>query len=449
MIMLKNLHKLAKSTGLIIITALTISSCTTNWPQFRGADQNMVVKGKNLPEHWNDSTNIRWIADIEASSWSSPIIWDNKVYIASAVPIEVAAAPDRQQGPPGDQGEDLSYLNDIYRWQLSCVDLKSGEELWKRVAFEGNPRIKKHRAHNYAGETPVTDGKYVYVYFGMTGVYCFDLDGNLVWEKDPGAFKTLAGWGTGSSPLLHDGMLYLQVDNEESSFLLALNAASGEEIWKINREEKTNYSTPFIWVNSVRSELGVGGKKARSYDPETGELLWELKVGGHYNIPSPVADKDFLYLGNTAFRDTPGSFQCIRAGAKGDITPAEGESTSDGVVWTNPDAPTSNPSPLLHNGLIYLVANRGGKINCFEASTGKEIYEEKVDGVGGCWASPWLYEDKIYFTDEKGTTRVFRAGKAFELLHENSLDGKFWSSVAVAGDAYLFKGLEKLYCIGF
>lgn len=444
--MLKKLHKLPISTGLIIMTALTISSCTTNWPQFRGTDQNMVVKGKNLPEHWNDSTNIRWIANIEANSWSSPVVWGNKVFIASAVPVKVAAAPDPQQG---DQGEDLSYLNDIYRWQLSCVDLESGEELWKQVAFEGNPRIKKHRAHNYAGETPVTDGKHIYVYFGMTGVYCFDLDGNLVWEEDPGAYETLNGWGTGSSPVLHQGKLFIQVDNEENSFLVALNAASGEEIWTVTRDEKTNYSTPLIWKNAVGTELVTGGSKFRSYDPETGEILWELKVGGHYNIPSPVADRDFLYLGNKAYRDTPGSLQCIRAGASGDITPAEGETTSSGVVWTITDAPTGSPSPLLHKGLIYQISDRGGQVNCLDASTGEEIYEEKIDGVGACWASPWIFEDKVYFTDEKGVTQVFRAGKDFELLHENSLDGKFWSSVAVAGDVYLLKGLEKLYCIGY
>jgi len=445
--MFKSNRKLPIRTGLIIMSALVISSCTTNWPQFRGADQNMEVKSKNLPEQWNDSTNIRWTTDIEADSWSSPVVWGKKVFIASAVPLKVATAPDRRQSPPGDQGEDLSYLDDVYRWQLSCMDLETGVELWKQVAYEGNPRIKKHRAHNYSGETPVCDGKHIYMYFGMTGVYCFDLDGNLVWEKDPGAHKTLAGWGTGSSPVLHEGMLYLQVDNEENSFLLALNAATGEEIWKIDREEKTNYSTPYLWVNSVQTELVVGGKKARSYDPATGELLWELKIGGHYNIPSPVSDGDLLYLGNTAFRNTPGSFQCIRAGASGDITPAQGESSSSGVVWSNSDAPLSNPSPLIHKGLIYLISSGGGKINCIDAATGEGLYEEKINGVGMCWASPWAYEDKIYFTDERGVTRVFRAGKEFELLHENSLEGKFWSSVAVAGDAYLFNGLEKLYCI--
>ncbi|MCP4310598.1 MAG: PQQ-binding-like beta-propeller repeat protein [Bacteroidetes bacterium] len=447
--MLERLRKLLTITGAIILAVLTITSCTTNWSQFRGPEQNMLVQAKNLPAEWGEETNIRWTADIEADSWSSPVVWGNKVFVASAVPVKVAAAPKRRQGPATEEEEDESYLNDIYRWQLSCIDLDTGEESWKRVAYEGNPRIKKHRAHNYAGETPVTDGERIYVYFGMTGIYCYDLDGNLLWEKDPGVYETLYGWGTGASPVLHEGTLFLQVDNEENSFLLALNAATGDEIWTVDRDEKTNYSTPLIWKNTVRTELVTGGKRARSYDPVTGTILWELKVEGCYNIPSPVADKDFLYLGNTAFRDTPGSFQCIRAGASGDITPAEGEATSSGVVWTIADAPTANPSPLLYQGLIYLVSGRGGQITCIEASAGEQVYQEKIEKVGACWSSPWAFEDKIFFTDEKGVTRVFRAGEEFELLHENSLDGKFWSSVAVAGDAFLFKGVDKLYCIGY
>jgi outer membrane protein assembly factor BamB len=437
------------SPGVLILAILAITSCTSNWNQFRGPEQNMLVPSGKLPAEWGEEENIRWTADIEAESWSSPVVWGNKVFISSAVPLKVASAPQPRQSDSGDQEEDKSYLNDIYRWQLTCLDLESGEELWTKVAYEGNPRIKKHRAHNYAGETPVTDGKHIYVYFGMTGVFCYDLEGSLVWKYDTGAYETLNGWGTGSSPVLHKGVLYLQVDNEEHSFLVALNANTGYEIWKLDRDEKTNYSTPLIWENSGRTELVVGGKKARSYDPKTGEILWELKVGGYYNIPSPVADKDFLYLGNKAFRDTPGSLQCIRAGASGEITPADGETTSKAVVWTIPDAPTGSPSPLLYKGLIYMISDRGGQLTCIDASSGEQVYQEKIDGVAACWASPWACDGMIFFTDEKGVTRVFSAGKEFKLLHENSLDDKFWSSVAAAGDSYLFRGTEKLYCIGF
>jgi outer membrane protein assembly factor BamB len=329
------------------------------------------------------------------------------------------------------------------------MDLQTGEILWKQVAKEGSPRSKKHRATNYASETPVTNGKRLYAYFGMTGLYCYDLEGTLIWEKDLGAFKTFNGWGTGSSPVLYKDRLFVQVDNEESSFLLALDAETGEEIWKKEREEKTNYSTPIIWKNSVRTELVTGGKTARSYDPVTGELIWELKIAGHDNIPSAVADQDQLYLGNTRYRNTPGTLFCIRAGAEGDITPAEGETTSEGVVWSNPDAPTANSSPLLYKGLLYLISGRGGELTCINASTGEQIYKEKIENVSACWASPWAHQDKVFFTDEKGVTQVLKAGRTYEWLHQNVLDDKFWASVAASGDAYLMKGTEQIYCIAY
>ncbi len=418
----------------IFIAVFTLSSCTSsNWPQFRGPDNNMVATGKNLPTEWDDDTNVRWTYEINGDSWSSPVVWGNKVFIASAFPVELS---------------DSSYLEDVYRWQVACVDLETGEELWKQVAFEGNPRTKKHRATNYAGETPVTDGKRVYVYFGMTGLFCYDLDGELLWKKDLGAYRTLNGWGTGSSPVIYKDVLYVQVDNEEHSFLVALDSGTGEEKWKVDREEKTNYSTPVIWKNSVRTELVSGGKKARAYDPATGEVYWELHMAGHYNIPSAVTEKDLLYIGNSGYRDIPSTLFAVKAGAKGDITPTEGEETSSGVLWSNLDAPSGNPSPLLHDGLLYTLTSRGGEISCIDALTGEIIYQEKVEKVSACWASPWIHEDKIYFYDEKGVTNVIRAGKAFEVLYQNTLDDKFWASVAVTKDAYLIKGVERLYCIG-
>jgi outer membrane protein assembly factor BamB len=458
-------------TGTLFLLVLLITSCTQNWPQFRGPENNMVVKAKNLPDTWGEEDNIRWSTEIDGESWTSPVVWDNKVFVTSVIPVKVAPAPQRQapspprpqaestgtsgngqnpppQRPPNPE-EDLSYQQDIYRWEVSCMDLVTGEILWKQVAMEGSPRTKKHRATNYASETPVTNGKRIYAYIGMTGLYCYDLEGALQWKKDLGAYPTQNGWGTGSSPVLYKDMLYIQVDNEESSFVVALDAETGEEIWKKEREEKTNYSTPIIWKNSVRTELVTGGKTARSYDPLTGELIWELEVNGYYNIPSPVAVQDLLYLGNAAYRDTPGTFFCIKAGAEGDITPAEGETTSSGVLWSNPDAPISNPSPLLYEGLLYLLSSRGGEITCIEATTGEQVYKEKVENVAACWASPWAYQDKIFFSDEKGVTQVLKAGRTFEVLHQNTLDDKFWASIAVANDSYLMKGVEKMYCIGF
>ena len=465
------------------ILAILLPSCTYNWPQFRGPDADMVPEARHLPQTWGEEENIRWTTAVEGESWTSPIIWGNRVFYAAAVPVKVAPEPERPpsppptarrdntaaegqqpdgptpgppgQPPPGTPGqpppqpeEQQAYLDDIYRWEVTCLDLETGEELWKQVAVEGSPREKKHRATNYASETPVTDGKRLFVYFGNTGLYCYSLEGELLWDKDLGAFETLRDWGTGSSPVLHRGLLCVQVDNEAQSFVAALDASTGEEVWRAEREEGTNYSTPVIWKNRSRTELVVGGKTARSYDPETGELLWQLEVPGYYNMPSPVADRDHLYLGNTAFRDTPGSMICVRAGASGDITPPEGDTTSSGVVWMHRDISTGNPSPLLYEGYLYLLSSRGGDLTCLDAATGAIVYEERATRVGACWASPWAYEGRIYFIDENGVTSVVEAGPEFELLHQNTLDDKFWASPAFASDAMILKGVEKMYCVG-
>ena len=440
----------------IICCALAIHSCkpkTTDWPQFRGAENNLVATGTNYATEWNDSLNVLWSAELTGAGWSSPIVVGDQVFITSAfqekaAPVnEPVAQPNAAQGTPPPPAEDSTYLQEVYRWEVICFDLKTGKELWKQVAHTGSPRIKKHAGSTYACETPVTDGKRVYAYFGMTGVYCYDLTGNLLWQKDLGDFLTLNGWGTGSSPVVYNEQLYIQVDNEESSFMVALDAATGNEKWRVGRDEKTNYSTPVIWKNKVRTELVTTGKTARSYDPATGRLIWELKMEGQMSIPSPVYSDEHIYLGNSGGRDEPGILYSIKAGAEGDITPADSGLVSNGVEWTVRDAGISNPSPLLYKGFLYLLSGRGGELSCMDAATGELIYLEKIEKVAACWASPWASGDQIYFYDERGVTQVIQAGKEFKLLSQNKLDDKFWASVAITEDAYIFKGVKKLYCV--
>jgi len=449
-------HKVWIST---IITLIFLYSCSTDWPQFRGSESNMVASG-NLPSNWGVDTNIAWIYEMEGSSWSSPIIWEDQVFITTSVLDKKAPRPEpknsedqndnqrnqrsRRQNPPED---DSAYFKDVYKWELTCIDLNSGDELWKRVVYRGHPEIKTHAGNPFASETPVTDGKRVFAYYGMTGVFCFDMVGNPLWQIDLGAYETKYGWGTGSSPVVYNDILYVQVDNEEQSFVVALNAENGNEIWRKERDEETNYSTPVIWENKERAELVVSGMTARSYDLLTGEVYWELNLKGRRNISSPIPTKDILYIGNTGGRGQKGTLFAVKAGAKGDITPSDTTDMNEWFAWYNMDVEMSNPSPLLYKGLIYILNGRGGDMFCYDAATGDSIYKEKAENVAACWASPWAHKNRIFFIDEKGVTHVIKAGREFEILGSNKLDDKFWASPAITRNEYILKGEERIYCI--
>jgi outer membrane protein assembly factor BamB len=448
--------------AIAIIMAVTSCSKQGNWPQFRGPDGNMALTSANLPEKWDSISGILWTADLDGAGYSSPVVWGNKVFITSAFPEKVNPAPERvpMQGPPPQGGQggpqpgqgpqavqppqpekpDTSFKKEIYRWEVKCFDLKTGKELWKQVAYSGAPKAGKNPGSTYACETPVTDGKRVFAYFGMHGIFCYDMNGVLLWEKDFGHYYTQRGWGTGSSPVLFKDVLFIQFDNEENSSIIAINVATGEEKWRIKRDEKTTYSTPYIWKSKIRTELVTCGKTVCSYDPETGKLLWELKAGGEQVIPSPVGNEELLFIGNAAGRETKAKLFAVKAGLDGDIT-------NTGVAWVSEESGLGNPSPLLYKGRLYVIGGKG-EIAVLDAATGAMKYQKRINGIGSVWASPWANNNRIYFLDEKGTTRVFKAGDAFEQVAENKLEGtKFWSSVAVAGNAYIFKGGEKLYYV--
>lgn len=452
---------------LLLVTPVIFTACGSGENRQPG-----TVPGDNLPVSWGNDKNIRWSYDIEGRGWSSPVIYGNRVFITTAYnetkpPVaeeDIAPPPPpppppadstksgaaRSEGPPPPrvQTEDTTYKSEVYRLEVSCLDLRTGREMWKRVAYKGTPRTGSHRGNGYASETPVTDGKRVYAYFGMTGIYCYDMKGKLLWSNDLGAFKTLNGWGTGSSPVLYNDMVFLKIDNEVNSFMVALDANTGKEKWRASRDEKTTYGTPLIWKNNLRTELVATGKTARSYDPETGKLLWEMKMTGQMFIPTPVADEDHIYLGNSAGgSDEYGSLYSVRAGATGDITPDTISLKSDGVDWYLRATGTGNPSPVLHKGLIYLLAGNGKNLTCIDAVSGETVYNQVLEKVAACWATPWVYKDNIYITDEKGFTFIVKTGEQFELLSQNRLNDKFWASAALSTGAYVFKGAKKVWCV--
>ena len=460
-------HKFLIAVLWVSFAGVVFTSCNTSpgnyWPQFRGADGSNVIDNKDLPSEWGDSLNIRWKQLAIGDGLSSPIIVGDKVFYTTSVLVKAAPqkeevepfipVPENKQkkdsvSPPPPPKKDESYKEEIYRLALVCLDLNTGKELWSATPYEGNPKIPKHKASSYACETPVTDGKNIFVYYGMHGAYCYDLNGKLIWENELEAYPTRSDWGTGASPVLYNNLLYILMDNEESSSIIALDAQTGKEKWKQPREEKTNYATPVIWKNSQRTELVTLGVTARSYDPDNGKLLWEMKIGKGMSIPSPVFDDGKIYIGNPGGPQGIGNLFAIKAGASGDISLPEGSLSSEFVAWADTVAGTANPSPVLYNGLLYLLASRGGELTCIDATTGVHCYTEKIENVAGCWATPWINSGILYFYDEKGRFHAIQAAREFKEIGTFSLGDKFWASVAVANGAYIFKGVENIYCIG-
>jgi outer membrane protein assembly factor BamB len=467
----------------LLVGSLVVKAWADDWPQFRGPQGSAQSRETNLPDTWNGGKNIAWKAKVPGYAWSSPIVAGDRVFVTTAV-------SDKQKkpsagfgmggfGPPGGPGGKGGFPRGkggfprggfggrmpdaVYRWEVYCLSAADGRVIWKQTASAGKPTQPTNGSNTFATETPVSDGERVYAYFGMAGVVvCYDLAGKELWKKDLGTYSMMFGHGTGASPTLADGRLFIQCDNEEKSFLVALDAMSGKELWRTPRTERTSWSTPLIWKNKVRTELVcLGSPSVRSYDPATGKQLWELGgISGQIKA-TPVASSEFLYVGSPGgfggFGGGPGggggrfgggkALYAVKAGASGNITLTSGAKASDGIAWKLTQAGPATASPLLYQGRLYLLEERGGLLSCHDATTGKQLYKERLPDAGGFTSSPWAYDGKIFCLDDSGTTFVVAAGPEFKMLGQNAIDERCWSSPAVSGGALFLRTVDHLYCI--
>ncbi len=443
--------------GSFMALLLTQVCSAENYPQFRGADSS-AVSPSPLPVTWSDvdgnQTNIHWKIPVQGEGWSQPIVWEGRLYMTAAVPSVPAnkelTRPESNNGGYGRDRNDL--VNVVYEYQVVCIDADSGKQIWVKTVKEGKPPMPRHSTNTYATETPVTDGERIYAYFGMNGVHCLDMDGNLLWQKDLGVYKMRAGWGTASSPALLNDRLFIQVNNQEQSFLTALQATSGEEIWRVNRDESSQYSSPFVWKNSLRNELVVGGMVYRSYDPATGELFWKLDMNKGRSSASPVAIGDRLYVGNE-FRnrggedDGGGRLYAIKPGGSGEITPPDNGMSSEFVQWRIDNSGIQMASPTHCGGNLYFFERRAGIVRCVDIETGNLEYESRVRGARSFWASPWTDGKHLYALDSNGNTHVLAAGDELTVVAVNELEQQAWGTPAVADGRIYLRTVNHLYCI--
>jgi outer membrane protein assembly factor BamB len=431
--------------ALLIIVCVVTAGRADDWPAFRGGARAGVADAATLPDRWDTTKNVVWSVEVPGRGWSSPVVVGDRVFLTTVISEEKVAAPKkglyindlRGKIPPGE-----------HRWVVLCVDFKSGKPLWEKEVHKGKPPSAVHIKNSYASETPVADGKHVYAVFGNVGVFCLDHAGKLVWSKTLEPRPTQMNWGPAASPALYRDRLFLVRDNEEKSELIGLEAETGKELWRVERKgEKSNWATPFVWENPQRIELVTAGKgKVRSYDLD-GKLLWELGGMSMIAIPTPFAAHGLLYVTSGYVMDPSRPLFAVRPGAPGDITLAEGDTSSKHIAWCLRTAGPYHPTPLVYGDYLYVLYDRG-MLSCYDARTGKPVYEKnRLQGGGAFTSSPWAYHGKVFCLSEDGDTFVVKAGKEFELLGKNRLDEMTLATPALAGGSLVLRTMNRIYRI--
>lgn len=451
------------TTSIAAAPASTAKADELHWPQWRGPLANGVAPAANPPIEWSEGKNVRWKVKLPGRGTSTPIIWGDSIFIQAAIPVtkpplgQTSAAPaargdappagERGRGGPGRGGRGGGFGStpptDPYQFVLLCLDRKTGETRWQKVAREEVPHEGHHRDHGFSSYSPVTDGKHVYAYFGSRGLHCFDMDGNLKWQKDLGRMQTRNGFGEGSSPALFGDTLVVTWDHEGDDFIVALDKTTGDERWREKRDEDQTWATPLVVEHDGATQVvTAGGRKVRSYDLKTGKQIWEAPGLTQNSIPSPVAGHGMVYA-TAGFRGN--ALYAIRLGRSGDLT------GTDAIAWSGTRGTPYVPSPLLYGERLYLFSGNNAILSCFDAKTGKPLIEtERIDDIDGVYASPVGAAGRVYLLGRNGVAVVIKhmeSGDKVDVLATNALDDRFDASPAAVGNELFLRGHDHLYCI--
>lgn len=414
-----------------------------NWHQWRGPLATGVAPEGNPPLEWDETKNIQWKAQIPGKSTATPIVWGDQVFLVTAIKTdrEVELPPP----PESDEGRKNPFKierpKNVYQFTVMSVDRRTGKTLWQQMAKEEVPHEGHHVDASFASSSPTTDGKQLYVSFGSRGIYCYDLAGKPKWHRDLGKMTIYNYFGEGCSPVIHGDTVVLNWDHQGGSCIYALDAATGETRWKVDRDENTSWATPLVLEYDGRTQVIVNGSnRVRSYDLKTGEVIWQCGGQVLAAIPCPISDGKRAYA-MTGY--TGNALYAIPLDSTGDIT------DTDKIAWKRKDPGTPYvPSPLLYGELLYFTGGNKGILSCLNAESGTPVFDRKrLEGIANVYCSPVGAIDRIYITSREGNTVVIKRGGELEILATNKLDDRFDASAAIVGDQIFLRGNENLYCI--
>ena len=421
--------------AILVIGMMSVAQAD-NWPNWRGPDSNGIAPNADPPIKWSETENIKWKVQIPGDSDSTPIIWEDKLFIQTAIPTA-------EEPPPGS-GEKPKSIAKVatvpYRFVVMCLSRETGEVLWEQTTTEELPHEGHHPTASFAAYSPVTDGELLWVSFGSRGLHCYDLDGNHQWSRGLIKMSKVNEFGEGSSPTLAGDAIVVQLDHEGQSKIMAFNKETGETLWEHNREEPSTWATPLtVDVDGALQVVVSGKNRIISHDAATGDIVWESAAAWDEPLATPVVANGNIFLAS-GFRvfDT----LAIELGHTGDLT------NSDAIQWrTSEDAPYV-ASPLVYGDNLYFISGYRALLSCYNATTGKMIYEkEKLDGLRQIYASPVGAGDRLYIACRRGGVAVVKQSNKFKLLATNTLEDNFDASPVVAGNELFLKGDAFLYCI--
>ena len=463
--------RLAGLVCTLFLASLTVHGQAIAWPQFRGPDSNPVGTHARLAERWSKTENVEWSQEIPGRGWSSPIVTGARVFVTTVTTEGKSKPPQigteysneyvaelQKQGLSMAQiiervtARDIELPKEVsLHYFLYCLNLKSGKVEWQKEFHAGQPPGGRHRKNSFVSESPVTDGRFVYVYVANLGLWAFDLKGKLAWRTPLEANPIYLDFGTGSSPALVGNLLVIVNDNEKQQYIAAFDKQTGKQVWRTNRDiggkgqpaQRTGWATPFVWKHALRTEVvTVGPEEAVSYDL-AGKELWRLSGMAAAPIPTPFAYDGLLYVDGG--RGKP--LFAIRPGAVGDISLGKEESSNAYVAWSQARGGTYLPSPVAYAGGLYSLTETG-ILSRFDARTGTLTYKTRIDPAATAFTtSPWAYNDKLFCLSEEGQTFVIATGEKFQLLHVNELDDMALASPALVGERLLIRTEHRLYSI--